>query len=316
MNQSSIKKSDLKVIDIKPRGYCKGVIRSLKVLKTIRVQYPEETISVLGKIVHNKYISKAMDLYKIKTIDYPGLTREELLSYVDHGIIILSAHGSSERVKQLAYAKGLKVIDAACSDVISTHDLIKENLEKNNQVIFIGKNNHPETEAIITNFPKINLITNVKDIDNLNLDQNDQIVISNQTTLSILDMRSLIEAIIKKYPQAQVVDEVCGATRVRQEAVIKHSSLDVLIVVGDPHSNNTSMLAKIGLANGIKNVQRIETVHDLELAELQKGDVVGVTSGASTPPYLTNMISDYLKKLDLDNPAPRPPIEISKILDF
>ena len=139
------------------------------------------------------------------------------MSYVDHGIIILSAHGSSERVKQLAYAKGLKVIDAACSDVISTHDLIKENLEKNNQVIFIGKNNHPETEAIITNFPKINLITNVKDIDNLNLDQNDQIVISNQTTLSILDMRSLIEAIIKKYPQAQVVDEVCGATRVRQE---------------------------------------------------------------------------------------------------
>lgn len=307
---------DLNVIDIKPRGYCKGVIRSLRLLKNIREKYPDETISVLGRIVHNRYVAEAMDLYNIITVDYPGLTREQLLSYVDHGIVILSAHGSSDMVKDKAKAKGLTVIDAACPDVISSHKIIEDALKKNEQVIFIGKSKHPETEAVMQNFKNINLITNISDVNKFKIDPFEKIVIANQTTLSILDMRNLIEAIIKKYPNAKVIDEVCGATRVRQEAVIKNSNLDALIVVGDPDSNNTAMLAKIALDSGIKNVQRIETVQDLDLTKFHKNDFVGITSGASTPPYLTDMVSDYLKQINLAAPMPKPEIDISKILDL
>jgi len=98
-------KSELTVIDIKPRGYCKGVVRALQIVKNTRINNPEAEISILGKIVHNRYITEALDYYNIKTIDIPGLKREELLEYVDQGILILSAHGSSARLIELAKAK-------------------------------------------------------------------------------------------------------------------------------------------------------------------------------------------------------------------
>ncbi len=305
---------DLEVVDIKPRGYCKGVVRALRVVKSTREQYPDETITVLGKIVHNRFITKALEKYRIETVDIPGKRREELLDYVDKGILILSAHGSSHIVKEKALKKGLKLIDAACSDVLSTHDIIQRELVNRKKIIFIGKNKHPETEAILENFPEVYLVTSVEDIEKLSLPINEQIMITNQTTLSIFEIKDIIEKIVENYVNAEVVDEICGATRVRQEAVIKHSDLDALIVVGDPNSNNTAMLAQIGLDSGIKIVQRIDTIHDIELDLLHKNWKVGVTSGASTPTYLTEMVSEYLKNVELDNPQPFPEIDYSKIL--
>lgn len=309
------KEADLKIIDIKPRGYCKGVVQALRLVKRIREENPETSISILGKIVHNRYITEALKHYKIKTIDFPGLTREEMLEYVDQGILILSAHGTGKKIVNLAKNKGLTVIDAVCNDVVSTHDLIGRALSKDKQIVYIGKNNHPETEAILQNFPQANLITQETDVVNLNLDSTKNILITNQTTLSILEIRNIIQAVLNKYPQAEVNNEICGATRVRQEAIIKQSNLDALIIVGDPNSNNTSMLAQIGLEHGIEHVIRIESIEDLKLERFKQGWRIGITSGASTPTYLTEMVSSYLKSVDLANPQRKPEIDLTKILE-
>lgn len=308
-------KSELTVIDIKPRGYCKGVVRALQIVKNTRINNPEAEISILGKIVHNRYITEALDYYNIKTIDIPGLKREELLEYVDQGILILSAHGSSARLIELAKAKGLTVIDAVCNDVVSTHEIIAEASAKNKQIVFIGKNNHPETEAILDNFPAAHLITKLSDVNSLQLDPNKEILITNQTTLSILEIQNIIQKIESNYPIAEISNEICGATRVRQEAIIKHSDLDALLVVGDPDSNNSAMLAQIGREHGIGYVMQIESIDDLIISDIKKGWRIGVTSGASTPTYLTQMISDYLKQVNLDQPQAKPEIDLTKILD-
>ncbi len=312
---SPISKPSLEVIDIKPRGYCKGVVRALRLVKKTRLDNPDAEISILGRIVHNRFITAALDFYKIRTLAEPGLSREELLDLVDHGILILSAHGSSERIKTIASQKGLKVIDAVCPDVSSTHDHIREALAEDRAVVFIGKAGHPETEAVLANFPACKLVTTKDDVGNLRFLPSQEITITNQTTLSILEIKDIIRKIIDMYPHAEVVDEICGATRVRQEAVIRNSNLDALVVVGDPHSNNTAMLAQIGWEAGIGKVFQVETLYDLELDELRVGWRLGVTSGASTPTYLTNMVSDYLRNLDLAHPADLPEIDLAKILD-
>lgn len=216
-------KKDLNVIDIKPRGYCKGVVRALQIVKRTRELYPDHKISVLGKIVHNQFITKALEFYQINTVDKAGLSREELLKHVDQGILILSAHGSSDSVQKLALAKGLKIIDAACPDVLSTHQLVKQALNSNKQILFIGKKNHPETEAILENFPKVHLITSIESIKNLNLDQRKPIFLTNQTTLSIIEIQDLLEEILVLYPATEITEEICGATRVRQEAILKQT---------------------------------------------------------------------------------------------
>lgn len=305
----------MKIIDIKPKGFCKGVMRAIILAKKTRLENPTTPITILGAIVHNKYITSALKLLNIQTVETKGKSRLELLDEIAEGIVILSAHGSSQQVKDKALAKGLTVVDASCEDVISTHEVIREALSNQKQVIYIGKNKHPESEAVIQNFPQVQFIESVKDLDQLTIDKTKPCIITNQTTLSLLEIKDIVFEISKQYSFAEFINEICAATRVRQEAILNTEGLDVLIVVGDPNSNNTNMLAKIGKENGVNRVIQVECLQQLDLALLHEQDCVGVTAGASTPRYLTQMILDYLKELRLDSPDPFPPIQLEHLLD-
>lgn len=305
----------MNVIDIKPRGYCKGVIRAIILAKKTRAQYPEEPITILGALVHNKYIVQALGAFNIKTVNNPHKTRLELLDEINEGIVIFSAHGVSEQVREKAKIKGLKVFDATCEDVQSTHEIVREAIENNKEVIYIGKENHAESLAVIETFPSVHFITKLEDVDTLGLDKEIPLLVTNQTTLSTIQIQKILDRITTIYPQAEIINEICLATQRRQMAVINQSNLDVLIVVGDPMSNNTAMLGQIGKDNGIKKIIKIESIEQLDLSQLSKGETIGITSGASTPNYLTNQVIDYLKEVDLDNPSQLPKIDYSRILD-
>ena len=64
----------MKVYQIVPRGYCKGVIRAIE---TAKKQAHHEDTYILGMIVHNQYIVDALENLGIKTIDKKGASREE-----------------------------------------------------------------------------------------------------------------------------------------------------------------------------------------------------------------------------------------------
>ena len=92
----------MKIISVVPRGYCKGVYRAIKIAKETAIKYPNENISMLGMLVHNKYVVKACELYHINCIEDKQKNREELLDEIDNGVVIFTAHGVSEKVKQKA----------------------------------------------------------------------------------------------------------------------------------------------------------------------------------------------------------------------
>lgn len=305
----------MEIIDIKPRGYCKGVIRAIILAKKARESYPQTPIHILGSLVHNYYIVEALKQRNIMTVNDPQKSRLQLLEEIQNGIVIFSAHGVSDKVRERAKEKGLQVLDATCEDVSSTHDLIQSAINKGSQVIYVGKEKHPEALAVTESFDPIHFISNTQDVDLLNLDFNKPIMVTNQTTLSTLEIQQILNAIVAKYPHADVNNEICFATRARQEAIIKQQELDALIVVGDPTSNNTAMLAKIGQNHGIQHIFKIESLHQLDISQLQDDWRIGITSGASTPNYLTNMVVKYMRELDLANPHPFPSIEFDKILD-
>lgn len=305
----------MEIIDIKPRGYCKGVVRAIQLAKKTRLQNPDVSITILGALVHNHYIVEALNRKKIVTVNDPNKSRLELLDEIGEGIVIFSAHGVSNAVRQKAHEKGLIVLDATCEDVQSTHDLIDEAIKKDSEVIYVGKQNHPESLAVIESFKDVHFITNQEDVQFLSIDQNKPLMVTNQTTLSTLEIYKTLEAILQQFPYAEINNEICLATRQRQEAIIKQEGLDALIVVGDPTSNNTAMLCKIGADHGIKHIFKIESLHQLDLTQISNDWRIGITSGASTPNYLTNMVVDYMKTVDLTNPYPYPEIDNERILD-
>ena len=113
---------------IVPRGYCKGVVRAIEIAK--KQAHQTAPVYILGMIVHNQYIVNALEDLGIQTIDRKGKTRLELLDEIDHGKVIITAHGASQKVFDKAKEKGLEVIDASCLDVIKTHDLIQDKLNE------------------------------------------------------------------------------------------------------------------------------------------------------------------------------------------
>lgn len=286
-------KGNMEIISVTPRGYCQGVVRAIRIAKETVEKNPGVPVTMLGMIVHNRHVVEECRRLGIICLEDPGKTRLELLDEVNEGIVIFTAHGVSDSVMAKAKAKGLTVVDATCKDVAGTHDLVRRHCE-HGDVLYIGKKHHPEAEGVEGLSPRVHLISCKEDIDALP-DGLSDILITNQTTLSILDAKALIEACLKVYPDAKVAPEICHATTIRQEAVRKLKDVDVLIVVGDPHSNNSNQLRQIGLAGGIPQAYLIEDSSQLREEMVVNKKRIAVTSGSSTPTALTSEVIHTLE---------------------
>lgn len=278
-----------------PSGYCKGVVNAINIVKKTKEQYPNENIYILGMIVHNSYVSKQMEDLGVITLEDQNLSKEELLDTIDKGVVIFTAHGISDKIKQKALDKGLICVDASCVDVLKNKDLIKSYLDKGYDVVYFGKKNHPEAEAILSLSNNIHLVSNISDINNLNI-SNDNLFITNQTTMSYLEVEDMLKLIKDKYPTCIIQKEICNATSSRQLAITNIKDGDVLYVVGDVKSNNTNKLKEIG-SKYFKKVFLISNYKEINKKDLVNENKIYVTAGASTPPILIDEVIDYLSKL-------------------
>lgn len=279
-----------------PSGYCKGVVNAINIAKKVKEDNPNTPVYVLGMIVHNTYVTEQLTKLGIITLDDSKKSKEELLDEIESGIVVLTAHGTSDNIKNKALKKGLQVVDGACEDVLKTKNIIVDYLNNGYDVIYFGKKGHPEASAIISISNKIHLVSNDDDIDDLIID-NDSIIITNQTTMSYIELEKKIKHILSKYPQAKIVKEICNATSSRQKAIENIKDADILYVVGDIKSNNTNKLVEVAKSSGIKNVYLIANKDEINEENLINKNKVYVTAGASTPPLLINEVIDYLKNI-------------------
>lgn len=280
---------------IVPSGYCKGVVNAINIVKKTRIEYPNKNIYILGMIVHNSYVSKQMNDLGVITLDDSNKSKEELLDEINDGVVIFTAHGISDKIKQKAINKGLITVDASCVDVIKNKELIKGYINKGYDVIYFGKRKHPEAEAILSISDKIHLVCSIDDIDNLNI-INDKIFVTNQTTMSYMEVEDMISYLKNIYPTSLIQKEICNATSSRQLAVSSIEDGDVLYVVGDVKSNNTNKLKELGKKN-FKKSFLISNYKEINKKDLINQNKIYVTAGASTPPNLVDEVIKYLSSL-------------------
>lgn len=291
----------MKVLKITPRGYCYGVVDAMIIARNAALDKTlPRPIYILGMIVHNKHVTDAFEEDGIITID--GENRLEILEKVETGTVIFTAHGVSPEVRELAKRKGLVSIDATCPDVTVTHDLIGEKTAEGYDIIYIGKKYHPEPEGAIGVAPHaVHLIETIKDVENLTV-QNPKLLVTNQTTMSQWDVVHIMDALKLKYPHIEVHKEICLATQVRQEAVAQHAGeSDLLIVVGDPKSNNSNRLTQVSVEIANTPSYRISDLSELDVKWLEGVETVSVTAGASTPTLIVREVIAFLEKFDPEN---------------
>ena len=143
-----------------PRGFCAGVDRAISIVSRALELY-EPPIYVRHEVVHNKFVVDGLRRAGAVFVD-------ELHEVPDGNIVIFSAHGVSQAVRETAKQRGLKVFDATCPLVTKVHMEVTRASRKGVECILIGHAGHPEVEGTMGQYDNpeggIYLVESVDDV--------------------------------------------------------------------------------------------------------------------------------------------------------
>ncbi|MEE6075613.1 4-hydroxy-3-methylbut-2-enyl diphosphate reductase [Avibacterium paragallinarum] len=285
----------MKIILANPRGFCAGVDRAISIVE-LALEIHGAPIYVRHEVVHNRFVVNGLR-------ERGAVFVEELDEVPDGAIVIFSAHGVSQAVRQEAKRRELKVFDATCPLVTKVHMQVARASRKGTKAVLIGHEGHPEVEGTMGQYDNaeggIYLVEDVEDIAKLALSKEDDITFMTQTTLSIDDTSEVIAALKAKYPaiQGPRKNDICYATTNRQQAVRELAEqADLVIVVGSKNSSNSNRLAELATRMGV-TAKLIDDANDIEEAWLNNVSTIGITAGASAPEVLVQSVVNRLKEL-------------------
>ena len=284
----------MKIILANPRGFCAGVDRAISIVE-LALEIHGAPIYVRHEVVHNRFVVNGLR-------ERGAIFVEELSEVPDGAIVIFSAHGVSQAVRQEAKERNLKVFDATCPLVTKVHMQVARASRKGTKAILIGHKGHPEVEGTMGQYSNddggIYLIESVEDIARLPVQENDELTFMTQTTLSLDDTAETIAALKEKYPaiQGPHKNDICYATTNRQEAVRELArQSDLVLVVGSKNSSNSNRLAELASRMGVKS-QLLDDPLDIRADWFDGVQTIGITAGASAPEELVQSIISRLKE--------------------
>jgi 4-hydroxy-3-methylbut-2-enyl diphosphate reductase len=239
-----------------------------------------------GPLIHNKQV---LDLLASKEV-----TPIEDLGKLQTGTIVIRAHGIPPQTRQAIRETNLKVIDATCPRVARVQAIIRYYTNKGYSAVIVGDREHAEVVGL-TGYSKgpAYVIQSAKDISAL--PRLDRLFVVAQTTQNQQNYQDVVKALKDRFPELLVFETICDATHQRQQEVTTfRGQVDALVVVGGYHSGNTRRLAQVSRAAGLPTFH-VETEQDLDEEKLSGKEVVGVTSGASTPNW---MIKNVVRRIE------------------
>mgnify|MGYP000179512732 CR=1 FL=1 len=303
-------------MDIKlanPRGFCAGVDRAIDIVNRA-LDIFGAPIYVRHEVVHNKFVVDSLR-------DRGAIFVDELHEIPDDVIVIFSAHGVSQAVREEADDRNLKVFDATCPLVTKVHMEVVRYSRDGFECILIGHEGHPEVEGTMGQYSgeqyssggesqtreggQIYLVENESDVEKLQVQHPEKLAYVTQTTLSIDDTSKVINALKKRFPEIQgpKKDDICYATQNRQDAV-KQLALecDLVLVVGSPNSSNSNRLRELAERCG-STAFLIDSASDISADWLNNKNSIGVTAGASAPEILVKDVVEALESMGAKSPT-------------
>lgn len=284
-----------------PRGFCAGVDRAIDIVNRALDLF-EPPIYVRHEVVHNKFVVNGLR-------ERGAIFVDELHEVPDNSIVIFSAHGVSQTVRQQADERGLRVFDATCPLVTKVHLEVMRYSADGSECILIGHKGHPEVEGTMGQYDgrlggHIYLVEDEADVAELVVNNPNKLSYVTQTTLSMDDTARVIDALRLKFPaiEGPRKDDICYATQNRQDAVKTLAvDCDLLLVVGSPNSSNSNRLRELGERMGARAFL-IDNAAEIDPSWLHGVHSVGVTAGASAPDVLVQEVIQKLISLGGEEP--------------
>jgi 4-hydroxy-3-methylbut-2-enyl diphosphate reductase len=287
----------MEVVRIRPRGYCHGVVEAIRLAKQVGAERRGQAVTMLGYLVHNEHATQELEAAGVRLVTETD--RMKGLDQITEGTVIFTAHGISPQVVAAARERGLEVVDATCSDVTRTHDLVRNLTAGGYHVVYIGKRGHPEPAGVLGVAPQqTTLIETIEEVEALDFPPGTRLAVTCQTTLSMWDTQAIIDRLSERFPQIEVHNEICRATQERQEAaVLAAPDVDCVVVVGSQRSSNSRRLVQVVEELAHKPAFLVDTATELRPEWFAGVRRVGVTSGASTPTHITREVIAALEAM-------------------
>ncbi len=268
------------------------MVRAVEIVEQALVLYGA-SIYVLHQIVHNQQVIHDLETRGV-------IFTEDMKSIPPDTVTVLSAHGVSDAVMEAARTQNLEIIDATCPLVTKVHLQAQRYSKEGYEVVIIGHRGHVEVEGTYGRVRGIvHVVGSVEDVQALVVSDPNRVAYVTQTTLSLDDTRSIVQALKNRFPDAHGPDlsDICYATQNRQNAVRNLAAkVDVILVVGSRNSSNSSRLQEVGEMSGV-DAYLIQDADEISPNWFVNGSQIGVTAGASTPEVLVQGILDRLRNL-------------------
>ncbi|EGT3622238.1 4-hydroxy-3-methylbut-2-enyl diphosphate reductase [Morganella morganii] len=289
----------MRILLANPRGFCAGVDRAISIVERALELYGAP-IYVRHEVVHNRYVVNDLR-------ERGAIFIEEISEVPDNAILIFSAHGVSQAIRQEARSRNLTMLfDATCPLVTKVHMEVARASRKGKEAILIGHAGHPEVEGTMGQYNNpeggMYLVESPEDVWKLKVKDEENLSFMTQTTLSVDDTSEVIDALNARFPKiiGPRKDDICYATTNRQEAVRDLAGqADLVLVVGSKNSSNSNRLAELAQRVG-KPSYLIDSADDINPVWLRDVDTIGLTAGASAPDVLVQQVISRLQELGAD----------------
>ncbi len=263
----------MRVVRAEVLGLCFGVRDALKVLE--RVETPSEA-TIHGHLVHNEIVVE-----DLKDRGFPTESETERDGVPDTPVVVITAHGVSDRRREMFEAAGKTVVDTTCPLVTRAHQAAIKLRDAGYHVLVIGRKGHVEVQGLTEDLSSFDVIGSEADV---RMFPHRKLGIICQTTTTERAAERIREAVIDRNPDAEIrfIDTICLPTKEHQRALARlFGRVDGVVVVGGRTSNNTRELARLCEENGVRS-WHVQNADDLQPEWFRGVRSVGLTAGTST----------------------------------
>lgn len=256
------------------------VARAVATAEAVLVHYPGKSVYCLNEIVHNRQVVSRLTAAGMVFVKAPDAVPEGAR-------LLFSAHGVAPEVHAQAAARRLRVIDATCPFVTKVHHEVRRFAAQGACVVCIGHRNHEEVVGVAGEAPDaVCVLESAQEAEALHVPQGQSVAVVTQTTLGEAQVEPVMMVLRRRFGQRLLLPgstDVCYATRNRQQAVcLMAAQCSMVLVLGSENSSNSQRLVETARRAGAR-AHLISAIEQMQGIDFAKAQVVGVTSGASTP---------------------------------
>jgi 4-hydroxy-3-methylbut-2-enyl diphosphate reductase len=282
-------------------GFCFGVVNTIG--KAEEELANSGKLYCLGNIVHNNAEVERLQKKGLVTINYKEFGE------LKNCKVLIRAHGEPPETYETARKNNIELIDASCKVVLKLQSRIRENSlgsDDEEQIVIFGKDGHAEVNGLVGQTKgRAIVVKQISDLDKIDFSK--PVTLFSQTTMDIDNFAVISDEIRSRMQNGfgiveipfTINDTICRqvanrAPHLRQFA----ADNDIIIFASGKDSSNGKVLYEVCKKINEKSYF-VTGISDIDNSWFSNANSVGICGATSTPRWLMEEISKFIKSIPI-----------------